>query len=979
MPTPTFQRLDLAQFEALLHKFPFTRKVNAVHMHHTWRPRRVDFRGHDTIVSMWRHHTQVNGWSDIAQHITIDPQGFIWLGRDWNRPPASAAGHNGSSVAGPFMFEMVGDFDTGREPFDGAQKDTALRVVALVQRRFGLRPATLRFHNMMSTKTCPGSGIDYDATLAAVEQLHAGLDAAGAAAPQAGSRAAAPLQAFPDEQDHVVHQAIRSLTRATGAAGATAEPGDAEDDHGDAECRDCGQHPEPMDRSAAPAARGGSGLGPATLAGMRPHLVNLRSGLFSSDGEFKSTPADVDAIFEQHLPQALAALPAGRKLQLLFYAHGGLTSEASGLQGAHRHIGWWRSNGVYPLYFIWETGFFQTIGDLLGRAFGGARAVTRDLADHTSDPLLETAARALQGPRIWGGMKWSAERSSQAGGGAAYVARKLKDFCAQHADRVELHAIGHSAGSIFHAHFLPACQAAGVPVFKTLQLLAPAIRADSFKQLMLPGLAAGKLARDVSLFTMSRDFERDDHCAHLYRKSLLYLIFHALEDERRTPILGLEESLRGDAELKAFFGLAGTPGQGEVIWSRSPSDTGRSASRSETHGGFDEDAPTMNSVARRLLDVADAAPIEEFPTGARGLERAWTDEVDWPDDWPARGDTAGQLPPAPAPAVWSPSPSPALPPPAAAGLPPVQGAGGGRRIALCIGIDAYPDPQHRLSGCTNDARTWATALQAQGFEVRLLLDGQVTRAALDSELRQLVTQSRAGDVVVVQYAGHGTNVPDVDGDEDDGRDEALCPVDFASGALYVDDDIAEVFALLPEGVNLTVFMDCCHSRTNTRFAGGPSIAALPPGTRARYVPPTQAVDAAHRRFRGAQSQRGTRGGSQEQMRHVKFAACQDHELALESGGNGEFTRRATRVLQRQGLTHAAFQQAVVAEFGSAPQQNPSLDCAPSALGQLLLQPLGRTLGAAAPQAPGAAASGSLAPTLEALAESVLLLSRKLAS
>jgi len=963
MPTPTFQRLDLAQFEALLNKFPFARKVNAVHMHHTWRPRRADFRGHDTIVSMWRHHTQVNGWSDIAQHITIDPQGFIWLGRNWNQPPASASGHNGSSVAGPFMFEMVGDFDTGRDPFDGAQKDTALRVVALVQRRFGLRPATLRFHNMMSTKTCPGSAISYDATLAAVEQLHTELEAA-AAAPH-GARGAAPLRAFPDEQDSVVRQAIQALTR---LASATTERGDAEDSHDSEECQDCGEHHKPTAGRAVSSARSGSGLGPAMRASMRPHLVNLRSGMFSSEGEFKSTPADVDAIFEQHLPQALAALPADKKLQLLFYAHGGLVSEATGLQGASRHIGWWRRNGVYPIYFIWETGFFQTIGDLLGRALGGTRAATRDLADYTSDPLLETTTRVLQGPRIWGGMKWSAERSSQAGGGAEYVAQKLKTFCAQHANRAELHAIGHSAGSIFHAHFLPACEAAGVPVFKTLQLLAPAIRVDSFKQLMLPGLESGKLAQTVSLFTMNRDFERDDNCARIYRKSLLYLIYHALEDERRTPILGLEESLRGDADLKALFGLAGSAGKAEVIWSRSPSDTGRSASRSETHGGFDDDAPTMNSVARRLLDLADAHPIEDFPTGARGLERAWTDEVDWPDDGPPRGNAPSLQAPAPALAAWSFPPAPSA--------PISQNAGSGRRTALCMGVDAYPDPQHRLAGCTNDARAWAGALKSQGFEVSLLLDGQVTRAAMDRQLRQLVTQSRVGDVIVVQYAGHGSNVQDLDGDEADSRDEALCPVDFASGALYIDDDIANVFALLPQGVNLTVFMDCCHSGSNTRFAGGSRAAFLPPGVKARYVLPTQGLDDAHRRFRATMGRDITRDAGQQQMRHVKFAACQDHELALESGGNGDFTRRALRVLQRPGLTHEAFQQAVVAEFGSAPQQNPLLDCAPNARSQLLLQPLGRMLTTSTAYIPEAAANGSLVPVVAALSESVLLLSRK---
>ena len=136
MPTPTFKRISVDQFAQLLGQFPFRRQITAVHMHHTWKPRRADFRGHETIVAMWRHHTQVNGWRDIAQHVTIDPEGLIWLGRNWNLAPASAAGHNGNADFGPFMFEMVGDFDNGRDPFDGAQRDAALRVVALVQQRF---------------------------------------------------------------------------------------------------------------------------------------------------------------------------------------------------------------------------------------------------------------------------------------------------------------------------------------------------------------------------------------------------------------------------------------------------------------------------------------------------------------------------------------------------------------------------------------------------------------------------------------------------------------------------------------------------------------------------------------------------------------------------------------------------------------------------------------------------------------------------
>src|SRR5690606_1415333 len=117
----------------------------------------------------------------------------------------------------------------------------------------------------------------------------------------------------------------------------------------------------------------------------------------------------------------------------------------------------------------------------------------------------------------------------------------------------------------------------------------------------------------MTLYTMSKDWELEDSCMGIYRKSLLYLIHNALEPEREdalsgraaapargVPILGLEESLRADSELRRIFGLAGMPGEhGEVVWSVSTSRDGTRASLSRTHGGFDNDPATMHGVAAR--------------------------------------------------------------------------------------------------------------------------------------------------------------------------------------------------------------------------------------------------------------------------------------------------------------------------------------------------------------------------------------------
>ena len=131
-----------------------------MHLHHTWRPTQSQFKGLATIEAMRQFHVNTNGWDDIAQHLTIDPQGFSWTGRNWNLPPASQAGKNGTSGEGPFMIEIVGDFDAGRDVLDGAQRRAVVDVVAAILKTYGLGIDDIRFHNELgSAKTCPGTGV----------------------------------------------------------------------------------------------------------------------------------------------------------------------------------------------------------------------------------------------------------------------------------------------------------------------------------------------------------------------------------------------------------------------------------------------------------------------------------------------------------------------------------------------------------------------------------------------------------------------------------------------------------------------------------------------------------------------------------------------------------------------------------------------------------------------------------------------------
>src|SRR5262249_895012 len=148
-------------FANLLRRFPFERTVDAVHLHHSWRPRAREYRGYDTLLLIWQTDCWRVGRSDIAQHVSIAPGGEIWTGRDWNRPPRGAPGHNGDGHRGPFMVSLIGDFNGAGEAIGEAQYRSAVDVIALVQARFALAPSALALHRELTAEVqCPGTTLD---------------------------------------------------------------------------------------------------------------------------------------------------------------------------------------------------------------------------------------------------------------------------------------------------------------------------------------------------------------------------------------------------------------------------------------------------------------------------------------------------------------------------------------------------------------------------------------------------------------------------------------------------------------------------------------------------------------------------------------------------------------------------------------------------------------------------------------------------
>lgn len=67
---------------------------------------------------------------------------------------------------------------------------------------------------------------------------------------------------------------------------------------------------------------------------------------------------------------------------------------------------------------------------------------------------------------------------------------------------------------------------------------------------------------------------------------------------------------------------------------------------------------------------------------------------------------------------------------------------------------------------------------------------------------------------MLMKAGHGGQTRDLDGDEEDGYDEVIYPVDFRQVGHIVDDEMHRIMVMpLPPGVRLTAIFDSCHSGT----------------------------------------------------------------------------------------------------------------------------------------------------------------------
>ncbi|KAM3421882.1 Metacaspase-1A [Cercospora zeina] len=145
----------------------------------------------------------------------------------------------------------------------------------------------------------------------------------------------------------------------------------------------------------------------------------------------------------------------------------------------------------------------------------------------------------------------------------------------------------------------------------------------------------------------------------------------------------------------------------------------------------------------------------------------------------------------------------------------------GRRKALLIGIN-YFGQRGQLRGCINDVKNLSGYLN-QFFNYKredmvILTDdqqnpmSQPTKQNILRAMHWLVKDARPNDSLFFHYSGHGGQTKDLDGDEEDGYDEVIYPVDFRQAGHIVDDEMHRIMVQpLQPGVRLTAIFDSCHS------------------------------------------------------------------------------------------------------------------------------------------------------------------------
>ena len=156
-----------------------------------------------------------------------------------------------------------------------------------------------------------------------------------------------------------------------------------------------------------------------------------------------------------------------------------------------------------------------------------------------------------------------------------------------------------------------------------------------------------------------------------------------------------------------------------------------------------------------------------------------------------------------------------------------------RKRAFMVGISHYDTALtgyqwNNING-VEDINLLSPILKKQGFYLTTLLDEQATYLNITSQLSTFTKQTKKGDLVYLHFSAHGQPVEDLNGDEEDGWDEAIIPIDayknykkdvYEGKNHLLDDQLNTYIKKLRAKIGATGFLyvviDACHAGTSSR-------------------------------------------------------------------------------------------------------------------------------------------------------------------
>lgn len=206
-----------------------------------------------------------------------------------------------------------------------------------------------------------------------------------------------------------------------------------------------------------------------------------------------------------------------------------------------------------------------------------------------------------------------------------------------------------------------------------------------------------------------------------------------------------------------------------------------------------------------------------------------------------------------------------------------------KKIAMCVGINKYPNPANCLRGCVPDALGFTKYLkEKKGFMVETILDEHATLEKITSALRKNIGLCEPGDVFVWTSSSHGSQVPDRNGDEIDGRDEVIC---MYNGNL-TDDVIRSILNTAKPGVGLVFVSDSCFSGTTSR-----AMVNTHEGVhykKPRFIEPWDAKFCATAHTLPLHKRMFRSPVAEEQMNEILISGCSDKQYSADAYFNGSY-------------------------------------------------------------------------------------------